>query len=449
MNVNKKYKLLKISIIVLCLLGICFLAFYPFPNKGLTVKVYSERNQLLYGQFYSADQIKNTNHFSIELLPSENQEICLNVLNIYGMSKSTIARVIGFDALSRMIDNVEGGAYDWSAKGLLFKKINGASAIIVKLNDQYAAILKKLSKSLLQERLMLAGILTCIMLILYLIVNVFHEKSMDSVNNHSFTFEVKKFCKQLKKYKDYIFYSAHADLNAEVANSYLNRLWWLLEPLFNMLVYVIVFGRVMGNSIQNYATFVFSALLMWGYFSKTINYSVKLVRNNRDIVTKVYVPKFVLLLSNMVLNFLKLLFSLIILVVMLLIFRVHIGFNIIWVIPAYILMIVLSFGVGMIFLHYGVYIDDLAYAVNILLTMLMFLSGIFYNVPTALPEPLNILMMTFNPLALFIDIMRNGLLCNMAVDLPLLCIWMVGSLLLCYIGIHIVYKNENSYVKIV
>ena len=138
-----------------------------------------------------------------------------------------------------------------------------------------------------------------------------------------------------------------------------------------------------------------------------------------------------------------------ILVIMLLVFRVHIGINILWVIPAYLLMIILSFGVGMIFLHYGVYVDDLAYAVNILLTMLMFLSGIFYNVFTTLPEPLNILMMTFNPIALFVDIMRNGLLCNMAVDLPLLCIWMVGSLLLCYIGIHIVYKNENSYVKIV
>ena len=443
------YKILKASIILLCLIGIGMLAFFPFPNRGLTVKAYSEKNKLLFKQYYPAEQIKNTEQFYIELTSSAGKEICLNTLNIYGMSRSTVTRVIGFDALSRMIKKVDNGKYEWSAKGLLFKSNDSSQKITIFLTDQYSSVLKKLSRSLLQERLMLSGIFTCIMLVLYIIVNVFHEKSQDTINNHSFIFEVRKFCHQLVKYKDYIFFSAHADLNAEVANSYLNRLWWLLEPLFNMLVYVIVFGRVMGNSIQNYATFVFSALLMWGYFSKTINYSVKLVRSNRDIVTKVYVPKFVLLLSNMVLNFLKLMFSLIILVIMLLIFRVHIGFNIIWVIPAYILMIVLSFGVGMIFLHYGVYVDDLAYAVNILLTMLMFLSGIFYNVSTALSEPLNILMMTFNPMALFVDIMRNALLYNMMVDLPLLGIWMVGSLLLCYIGIHIVYKNENSYVKIV
>ena len=134
---------------------------------------------------------------------------------------------------------------------------------------------------------------------------------------------------------------------------------------------------------------------------------------------------------------------------MLVFFRTHIGINILWIIPAYALMIMLSFGIGMIFLHYGVYVDDLAYAVGILLTMLMFLSGIFYNVFTTLPEPLNILMMTLNPVALFVDVMRNALLYNTMADLPLLGIWFIGSLLLCYIGVHIVYKYENSYVKFV
>lgn len=178
-------------------------------------------------------------------------------------------------------------------------------------------------------------------------------------------------------------YAAKADLRAEVANSYLNRLWWLLEPLFSMLVYVIVFGRIMGNSVENYATYTFSALLMWTFFSKAINYSVKCVRNNRDIVTKVYVPKHVLLISNMILNMYKLVFSLIVLIPMLIIFKVNIGFCVLGVIPAYVLMILLSFGPGMILLHFGVYIDDLAYAVNILLQMLMFLSGIFYDVITS------------------------------------------------------------------
>ena len=444
---KKIYRFIKIVIILLCVAVIALLAFYPFPNRGLTVKVYSNSNKVLFSQYYSAEQIKETNEFFILIDSTQKQNVCINSLNIYGLSKTTVAKIIGFDTLSRMIERVENGKYKWMPKGLEVENEDRETKIILK--EQYTSIIKKLSRSLLQERLMVAGLFTCLMLILYLFVNVCQEKATDSANNHSFVFEVKKFLFQMRKYKDYMIFSAHADLNAEVANSYLNRLWWLLEPLFNMIVYVIVFGRIMGGSVSNYATFVFSALLMWGYFNKTINYSVKLVRNNRDIVSKVYVPKFVLLFSNMFLNFFKLIFSLSILVIMLIIFKVNIGINILWIIPAYALMIMLSFGIGMVFLHYGVYVDDLAYAVNILLTMLMFLSGVFYNVFTTLPEPLNILMMTLNPVALFIDVMRNALLNNTVVDLPLIGIWFIGAILLCYIGVHIVYKYENSYVKIV
>ncbi len=134
---------------------------------------------------------------------------------------------------------------------------------------------------------------------------------------------------------------------------------------------------------------------------------------------------------------------------MLFIFKVSIGWNILWVIPSYIIMILVSFGVGMIFLHYGVYIDDLSYAVGILLQMMMFLSGTFYDAMSTLSAPLNIIMISMNPMAMLIDTMRNGLLYNNATNLPLLAIWFVIALILCYVGVHIVYKNENSYVKVV
>lgn len=130
-------------------------------------------------------------------------------------------------------------------------------------------------------------------------------------------------------------------------------------------------------------------------------------------------------------------------------FKISIGFNILWVVPAYVIMIILSFGVGMIFLHYGVYIDDLSYAVGILLQMMMFLSGVFYDTMSTLVFPLNTIMISMNPMATLIDTMRNGLLYNTATNLPLLAIWFVISLILSYVGIHIVYKNENAYVKVV
>lgn len=311
-------------------------------------------------------------------------------------------------------------------------------------------LLRSNSKTLLFERIFFILVLLALIIFIWIIINAVEEHiDQESRENHGPIHEIKRFWGDMACYWQFMTYAANADLRAEVANSYLNRLWWLLEPLFSMLVYVVVFGRIMGRSVENYATFTFSALLMWKFFSTTINYSVKCVRNNRDIVTKVYVPKHVLLISNMFLNMYKLVFSLIILVPMLFIFKVNVGFFVFWLIPAYVLMILLSFGAGMIFLHFGVYIDDLAYAVNILLQMMMFLSGIFYDVITSLPKPLNTMMLAVNPVSMFVDTMRNALLGNYISNVPLLAVWIVLSIELCYIGVHIVYKNENGYVKVV
>ena len=134
---------------------------------------------------------------------------------------------------------------------------------------------------------------------------------------------------------------------------------------------------------------------------------------------------------------------------MMIFFRVHIGIHIFWVLPSYIVMILFSFGAGMILLHFGVYIDDLGYAVGILLNMMMFLSGTFYDIMSGLSSPLNALMLCLNPVALCTDTMRNSLLYNEVENLPIMAVWGLASLILCWIGVHIVYKNENSYVKIV
>ena len=47
-----------------------------------------------------------------------------------------------------------------------------------------------------------------------------------------------RFKDDLKKYWKYAIYSSNAQLKSEIANSYLNWLWWILDPLCFMLIYV-------------------------------------------------------------------------------------------------------------------------------------------------------------------------------------------------------------------
>lgn len=418
-------KILKIAIAILFIIGAVFIAFYPFQNQDVTILIDSNITDV--AVTLAADEISGLTDFSVELPNIVYEDI--KEIRIYRFFKSVC------------IDKITTGNF------YSYAQITESG---ITFNQAACDLFTQQSKSFLMERLMGIEILFTVAVALWIIVNALGEKfDPDNRDNHGPIHEIKRFFGDLKKYGQYMVYAANADLRAEVANSYLNRLWWLLEPFFYMLVYVIVFGRIMGRSINNYATFVYSALLMWTFFSKTLNYSVKCVRSNRDIVTKVYVPKHVILISNMFLNFFKLLFSLIVLIPMLFIFHVHVGIGVLWVIPAYILMILLSFGIGMILLHYGVYIDDLGYAVGILLQMTMYLSGMFYDIITGLAIPLNVMMLVMNPVSIFIDTMRNALLNNVVTNVPLIVLWTILSLLICYVGVHIVYKNENGYVKVV
>ena len=438
------YKVIRILLAAIFIVGVVGIALFPFDNSSLKLKFLTDSGS--FEILESNEAIANEG--SRELIFEGMDKVVVKELVIYRTSKTMFVKKIPYGEFANYIWNVEGGESEWTEEGLIITGLDGN--IHLTMSDTYNTMLKNLSSSVLQERLIMVEAFFALVAIGFLICGAIEEKKDENNwDNHKSVHETKKFFSDIKNYWQYMVYAAKTDLKAEVANSYLNRLWWLLEPFFNMVVYVIVFGRVMGNSVENYSTFVFSALLMWNFFSKTINYSVKLVRSNRDIVTKVYIPKFVLLLSNMILNMFKLLFSLIVLVVMMLVFQVKIGVNIFWVLPAYAVMILLAFGLGMIFLHFGVYVDDLSYAVGILLNMLMFLSGIFYETMTTLPEPLNAVLMCLNPVAMFIDTMRKGLLNNTVANLPVLGVWSILAVLLCLVGVHIVYKNENSYVKVV
>ena len=67
----------------------------------------------------------------------------------------------------------------------------------------------------------------------------------------------KRFRDDMKKYWKYAIYSSKAQLKAEVANSYLNWLWWVLDPLCFMLIYVFMFGYVFKSKEQYFAIFDF------------------------------------------------------------------------------------------------------------------------------------------------------------------------------------------------
>ena len=90
-------------------------------------------------------------------------------------------------------------------------------------------------------------------------------------------------------------YATKSELRAEVANSYLNWLWWVLEPLCFMGIYAFIFSMFSGSKVSYLTAFIFLGITVWEFFNKLLTVSVNLVRSNKPIVSKVYLPKYMLL----------------------------------------------------------------------------------------------------------------------------------------------------------
>ncbi|MGM9878148.1 MAG: ABC transporter permease [Bacilli bacterium] len=260
---------------------------------------------------------------------------------------------------------------------------------------------------------------------------------------------MKRFFKDIKKYKNYIIYATWSELKAEVINSYLGFLWMILEPLAFMLIYTFIAIVVFNSSVEYFPIFVFIGLSIWNFFNKMVTVSVKLVTNNRDTVTKVYLPKFVLILIKMGVNLFKMLISFLLVFIFMIIYKVPITWNVLWFIPILITVIIFTFGVCTFILHIGVFAEDLSNLVNIGLRFLFYLTGVFFDLSTKIHDvTYRTILLDLNPLANLIYNMRNVLIYQSSIVGIWTFIWFVVGLFLSYLGIKTIYKYENTYVKV-
>ena len=260
---------------------------------------------------------------------------------------------------------------------------------------------------------------------------------------------MKRFLNNIKKYFKYAVYSARADLKSEVAGSYLNWLWWILDPLCFMMIYIFVAGVVFKSSEPYFPVFIFVGLTVWDFFNKTVNASVKIVSNNRAIVTKIYIPKYILILQKSFVNLFKMFISWLLVFALMIIFKVPFTMTFLWFFPLLLIIYLVTFGISCILLHYGIFVEDLANVTSLTLRLVFYLSGIFYHIGTRVPQPYNTILLRFNPVAFIINSYRNILIYDKMPSLVMMGAWFVAGIILTAIGVHIIHKYENSYAKVI
>ena len=262
---------------------------------------------------------------------------------------------------------------------------------------------------------------------------------------------MKDFFKNTAKYYKYVVYSVKAELKSEVAESYLSWLWWILDPLLFMLVYTFVAVIVFGRGEQYFSAFVFIGYTSYRFFERMLKQSVRLVQRNKSIVSRVYMPKYVLLYTEMGVDIFKMLISYALVIIAMALYRVPLTWNVLYFIPLLILLILVTFGFSAILMNFGVYVQDLENIITVALRLVFYMSGIFYSISKRLNAyPFwGKVLLKGNPMAFIIDQMRNALLYGKGMDWRFYGIWVLLSLFFIWIGLTLIRKNENSYVKVI
>ena len=143
------------------------------------------------------------------------------------------------------------------------------------------------------------------------------------------------------------------------------------------------------------------------------------------------------------------LFSWVVILIMLIYFRVPITWRVIYLVPEMLLLFLFTFAIMTHLLHYGVFLQDLENVTSIVLRMMYFLTGIFFNIEKRLPPQYVPILMKCNPMAIVITGVRKCLLYGQSPNLTWVFVWYVISIIIAILGIRKIYKNENSYVKVI
>ena len=257
-----------------------------------------------------------------------------------------------------------------------------------------------------------------------------------------------KFIRNVKKYFPYASTTAWAELKSQVAESYLGWLWWILDPVLFMLVYTFIVKLVFGTTVEHFPLYVFIGLIMWNFFSSMAVSSVGIISSYRSVLLKTYMPKYILVIVQMIVNLIKMMIGLIISMVIVLIVGIPLTLNLMSLLPILAVYVLFTFGVSLFCAHGGVFIADLQNITSVLIRVLFYLSGIFYTLER-LPSELRSIYAFVCPTGYLLAQCRNVVMYGAQADYLMLSYWLVLSIVLIIFGIKIMNKYENTYIKVV
>ncbi|MEW6405398.1 MAG: ABC transporter permease [Chloroflexota bacterium] len=255
--------------------------------------------------------------------------------------------------------------------------------------------------------------------------------------------------RELWRYRDLFWFLVWRDIKTRYAQSILGIGWAVIQPLFSMVVFTVVFGNLAKISSDGvpYAIFSYAALVPWTYFSGSLTSSSSSLLSASGMLTKVYFPRLVIPIAPVLAKLVDFCIALLILGGLMLWFQVS---PTIWglFIPALVLLMMLTAtGAGMWLTALAVQYRDINYATGFIVQLLMYAAPVVYPA-SSVPEQYRLLYGLF-PMAGVIEGFRSALLGTNPMPWDLLGVGSVVAVLLFVTGALYFRRMERIFADVV
>lgn len=252
--------------------------------------------------------------------------------------------------------------------------------------------------------------------------------------------------KELYAYRQMIFSLVKKDLRGRYKGSVLGFLWTFINPLFQLVVYTIVFSFILKSNIDKYYLYLFVALIPWIFFSASITGGSASIVAQKDLIKKIYFPRQVIPISYVTSCFVNMLLSFLVIFVVVLFSGV--GINPLALLCLPVIMAVeylLAIGMALLASAVTVYFKDLEHILGIVSMAWMYLTPIMYDKAIIPAEFLP--LFNLNPMTHIIGCYRDVLYYTQVPDLTSLASSFGLGLLFLVVGWVVFDKLQRHFAE--
>lgn len=252
--------------------------------------------------------------------------------------------------------------------------------------------------------------------------------------------------RELYEYREMIFSLVKKDLRGKYKGSVLGFLWSLLIPLFQLIIYTIVFSVFMGSAIDKFYIFLFVALIPWLFFSNCLSGGTISIIQQKNLVQKIYFPRMVLPISYVISCFVNMLLSFIIVFAALYVSGIGVKLSVIWFLPLIMLVeFVMGIGGALLFSAVTVYFRDFEYIMGIVTMAWMYMTPILYPLEQV-PESIR-KFLYLNPMTPIIIAYRDVLYYQKMPEVQTLIYALGWGVVTLVVGSVVFHKLQKNFVE--